>query len=431
MNTTLTRRFGAVRRIGWGVVDQGFSSLTNFALGIVLARSLGAESFGAFTLAYVTYGLVLNASRGLATDPLLVRFSGADLPSWRRAVTDASGTAVVVGVVGGLGCLLTGLLVPGELGGAFMALGVGLPFLMLQDSWRFAFFAVGRPVLAVVNDIVWGALLVGTLLVLTRDGSADEISCMLAFGATGAAAAAVGIVQTRIFPRPGRTRSWLVEQRDLSTRYLVENLSVGSARQFRMFLLGALAGLAAVADVRAAEILMGPFLVLFMGVSQIAVPEASRVLAREPRSLLRFCLVLGGAAAAAATAWGLCIAALLSHGLGAALLGPIWVDAAPLVLPVTLGLTMAGFEIGAAAGIRALAAAPRSLRAQLVTSGLYVTLGGLGAWWAGAPGSCWGVALGIAIGAVVWWAQLRRAIADHFVELTRPHPNPDGERITT
>ena len=59
-----------VRRLGWGVADQAVSSLTNFGVSIYVARTLGAVQFGAFSLAYVTYAFALNASRGLATDPL-------------------------------------------------------------------------------------------------------------------------------------------------------------------------------------------------------------------------------------------------------------------------------------------------------------------------------------------------------------------------
>ena len=73
-------------RLSWGLADQAVSSLTNSAMSIYIARELGAVPFGAFSLAYVTYSFALNASRGLATDPLTVRFSGADLPVWRRAV---------------------------------------------------------------------------------------------------------------------------------------------------------------------------------------------------------------------------------------------------------------------------------------------------------------------------------------------------------
>src|SRR5439155_4829421 len=62
-------------RLSWGLVDQAVSSLTNFAVGIYVARSLGVTAFGIFSVAWVTYGVVLNISRGLATDPLVVRFS--------------------------------------------------------------------------------------------------------------------------------------------------------------------------------------------------------------------------------------------------------------------------------------------------------------------------------------------------------------------
>jgi glycosyltransferase involved in cell wall biosynthesis len=54
------------------VADQGISSVSNFVVGLFVARNLGATSFGAFTLAFVTYTVVINAVRGLATGPLLV-----------------------------------------------------------------------------------------------------------------------------------------------------------------------------------------------------------------------------------------------------------------------------------------------------------------------------------------------------------------------
>jgi hypothetical protein len=50
---SITRGPAAVR-LGWGIADQAVSSITNFALGIVVARSLGAADFGASSLAWVT-----------------------------------------------------------------------------------------------------------------------------------------------------------------------------------------------------------------------------------------------------------------------------------------------------------------------------------------------------------------------------------------
>src|SRR5215208_7009906 len=99
-----SRIIQSLRRLGWGVADQGISSLSNFALGLFVARSYGASNFGAFTLAFITYTVVINAARGLATDPLLVRYSGKVSRRWHSATSAATGTALVVGVTAGLLC---------------------------------------------------------------------------------------------------------------------------------------------------------------------------------------------------------------------------------------------------------------------------------------------------------------------------------------
>src|SRR5438105_10122379 len=116
----------ATRRLGWGVADQAMSSISNFAVNIYIARTLGAVQYGAFGLAYVTYGFMLNASRGLATDPLLVRFSHTDLPTWRRAITRCTGTAFTVGLTTGAIILTIAALLSGTTRMAFLALGLTL-----------------------------------------------------------------------------------------------------------------------------------------------------------------------------------------------------------------------------------------------------------------------------------------------------------------
>lgn len=100
-----TRLRAPLQRLSWGLGDQAVSSLTNFVVGMVVARSLGATEFGVFSLAWVTYGVALNVSRGLATDPLVVRFSGVDDKPWRAAVSRATGTATAVGLATGVCCV--------------------------------------------------------------------------------------------------------------------------------------------------------------------------------------------------------------------------------------------------------------------------------------------------------------------------------------
>ncbi len=410
--STKHRVIQSVRRLGWGVADQGISSLSNFALGLFVARSFGASNFGAFTLAFITYTVVINAARGLATDPLLVRFSGDLVRRWRRATSAATGTALAVGVVAGALSIVAGLLLPAPVGPVFVALGVGLPGLALQDSWRFAFFACGRGLSAFINDLFWTTLLVLSLLVL--HGRADSAAhCLLAFGGTATLAALLGAVQARILPRPIRAITWLRTHHELSVRYLVENVSSSGASQLRSFIVGAVAGLAAVGYVRASEILMGPFLVVLMGISQVAVPEASRVFHRNSRNLARFCFILGGLQAAAAIAWGVLLIIVFPLGPGPALLKELWTPTAQLLPAITITVAAASFITAATAGVRAMGVARRSLRAQLMSSVVYVIGGAVGAILAGAVGTSWGVTAAECFAVLVWWHQLRSALADH------------------
>jgi hypothetical protein len=188
---------------------------------------------------------------------------------------------------------------------------------------------------------------------------------------------------------------------------MIENVSISTAAQLRMYGLGAIAGLAAVGAVRGAQLLLGPFLAVLMGMSLVSVVEAGRVLRRAPHRLSRFCLLLGGTQAAACLLWGLALLLILPDSVGRAVLGSVWPSAAELIVPTTLIVMTGSMSDGATAGLRALGASRNSLRAQLIAAVAYVTGGILGAVIDGARGSAWGVALGTAVGAAVAWHQLR------------------------
>ncbi|RNG22246.1 hypothetical protein [Streptomyces botrytidirepellens] len=419
--STGSAKRGLAGRLSWGLADQAASSMSNFAVGIYVARSLGVTAFGVFSLAWVTYGVVLNVSRGLATDPLVVRFSGVSAASWRAAVARSSGTALGVGAALGAVSLVVGLALGGRLGPAFSCLGVVLPGLLLQDAWRFAFFAAGTGRKAFVNDLVWGVALVPAMVVAARVGSVEAF--VLAWGASATVAAVYGCFQSGIRPRTAGAREWLREHRDLGYRYLVENVTNSGASQLRAYGLGAIVGVGAVGVIRGAELLLGPFMAVLMGLSLVTVAEAARVLRRAPHRLGTFCLLLGVGQAAAALSWGGALL-LVPDRVGELVLGGVWSSASELIVPVTLGVAGAGLGTGAAAGLRALGAARHSLRSQLIASACYV-IGGLGgAAVAGTVGSAWGVAAATVCGSAVWWLQLRPALRER-------HQNPISEVRTS
>jgi O-antigen/teichoic acid export membrane protein len=411
---------GIAKRLSWGLGDQAVSSMSNFLVGLVVARELGVAAFGVFSIAWVTYGVILNISRGLATDPLVVRFSGVSTVDWREATSRAAGTAIVVGVVFGLLSALAGLLMGGTIGGAFLALAVVTPGMLLQDAWRFAFFAAGQGHKAFVNDTVWAVTMIPLLLLAGIHSTVWGF--ILAWGAAALLAAAYGWLQSGVAPHFNGVREWLRRHRDLGSRYMIENVGNSGASQLRMYGLGAIAGFADVGAIRGAELLLGPFLALLMGVSLVAVPEAARVLRRAPHRLARFCVLIGGAQAAAAATWGLVLLFVVPDALGRLLLKEVWEPASHLILPVALSVTAAGVVAGATAGLRALGAARRSLRVQLIASAGYLGFGLIGAALGGAVGMSWGSTTAMWLGAGLWWLQLRAALRDHT-------PEPEHELV--
>ncbi|MGH3193240.1 MAG: hypothetical protein ACRDPY_13350 [Streptosporangiaceae bacterium] len=386
------------------------SSLTNFLLSVYVARTLGAVAFGAFSLAYVTYAFALNASRGLCTDPFVVRFSGTDLPTWRRAVARCTGTALIVGLVTGACAIIAGRLLGGTAGLGFLALGLTLPGLLLQDSWRYSFFAQGRGHNAFINDTIWAAVLIPSLAFLRISGHANVFWFVFAWGASATAGAVIGPLQARVMPNLAGAWEWLSRHRDLASRYLAEGSSSNASNQLRIYGFDLILGLAAVGYLQAANTLMGPFRILFLGMGLFMVPEATSILRRSPRHLPLFCLAVSSGLALLGLAWGVVLLVELPRGLGHLMLGSIWRPTYPLVLPTTLWVMGTGALSGPFVGLHALAAARRSLRSTLFVSALGLATSLAGAMIAGTAGAMWGAVASSWIGVLVYWVQLRTAL---------------------
>jgi O-antigen/teichoic acid export membrane protein len=388
------------------------SSLTNFLLAIFVARTLGAAQFGAFSLAYVTYGFAINASRGLSIEPLLVRFSGTVLPTWRRAAASCTGTALLVGLACGACAVAAGLLVGGTTGLAFLALGLTLPGLLLQDSWRYSFFAVGRGHHAFINDAVWAVLLLPSLALLKIAGQANVFWFVLAWGTTAAIGAAIAPLQAGVVPSLAGAPEWLSRHRDLGPRYFAENVGGNATDTVRSYTLSYILGLAAVGYIQAANTLMGPFKIVYFGISLITMPEAAKLLRRSPRRLPVFCVAVSAALTVLALGWGVVLLVAMPRGLGHLMLGNLWRPTYPLVLPATLTTVAGCLTTGALVGLHALGAARRSLRAVIFTACLVVACGLAGALAAGTLGTMRFVAAASLSGTLVMWSQLRLALQD-------------------
>ena len=78
------------------MVDQGVSGLSNVIVAILVARSVSADGFGAFAVATLAYMLALGTTRALVGEPLLSRFSSAEVEVRRRLIPDLVGATLVL-----------------------------------------------------------------------------------------------------------------------------------------------------------------------------------------------------------------------------------------------------------------------------------------------------------------------------------------------
>src|SRR4029453_2234691 len=189
-----------IGRFGWGLADQLLSSATNFALALLVARTVGPRDLGAFSVAYATFVFSLGAVRAIAGELLVVRHSAVSVDEWRVGVKRSAGTALMAGIVVGVCCLLAGVKVGEPFRTVLSIVGISLPFLLVQDVWRFAFFARGRGRAAFLNDAVWAVVMFAGLALLQHTGFSSVAWFTLAWASAGCLAAIVGVFQLNAFP---------------------------------------------------------------------------------------------------------------------------------------------------------------------------------------------------------------------------------------
>ncbi len=386
-------------RAGWALLDQGISSFTNFALGVLIARSVDADNFGAFSLAFSVNLVVVNLARAVGTQPLVIRYSAVDPADWRRGAAAATGTMLVMGIATGILSIGIGFVIGGLAQPTFIALGIVMPALLIQDAWRFVFFAGGRDRDAVITDFVWAVSLVAVLILLSSLRSVPL--AVLGWGVSTLLAGVVGAWLSGVVPRPLAFRAWLREHSDLVGRYSVEVLVGLGATQAAIYVVAATAGLASAGSIRAAQILLGPMHIVLQAAHLIAVPEGVRIRRRSPGRFRLAIIGLGVGLAVVIGAWVLGLS-LLPFEIGDALLGDSWAAARVVLIPLGLSLVFQGLSGGALVGLRVLADAKSSLRARLIDASSGFALGVGGGLIGGAIGASWGFAVGGAVSAVIF-----------------------------
>ena len=401
-------------RAGWNMVDQLLSSLSNFVLSVLVARALTTSGYGAFALSFSLYAYALTLSR-LLSQPLMIRYSGAAKEGFAAGAGQAGGAALVLGGLAGGAMLVVGLLLRGTVGWSIATVGVLLPGLLLQDCYRVAFFASGRPAAAAASDALWGVAQLAGVGAIIALGLGGPEAYLLAWGLAGWLGAAWAAVASGFRPAPGQAMHWVRTHADLTRYSVTEVVVISGANQLTLVLLAAIGGLAVVGTLRGAQVLTAPATILTLSAMAFAVPELARRPALSGPRLVRAGLAISAVVVGLLSVWG-ALLLLLPDGIGRMILGETWGPTRAILVPSVIAMLVGIASLGPSAGVYAKGAV-RVLFPLVVLGGpVYLVAGVLGVVVGGTYGAAVGLAVAALYGSVISWTR--------FVMISRWPPAP-------
>jgi O-antigen/teichoic acid export membrane protein len=404
------------------VIDQGASSLSNFALSVVVAHYSGARELGIFALLMTTYVLTQGFTRSFSSDCLLTRSETDDrvMQTYEGGgylVAFVISTALTIGLLAACGVMNADFALP------FLVFALSFPLMALQDFSRYIGISRQDPAYSIRLDVAWVVLFVAAFAALR---STDHVSLPWLIGAWTGAGALVGLVTLRshlvLHGTRRLVRFWIASERAIGVRFASQFMLVTSWTYFIFYLLVFVVSIGAVGEIKLAQLALGPVVVMAAGVQSALISLASKKFRVDVGAAKTFLVMVAVAMALVTALWTTVFYLLPVHSV-TKVLGPTW-PAARSVLPfMGLSFVFAAFSGIANAGLRSLRAAKENLNLALVMLPfVFVPCMG-GAALGGARGFAIGLSLAQGIYAVLGWIVLIR-VARHFDPADVPQPGP-------
>jgi O-antigen/teichoic acid export membrane protein len=265
-----------------GLIDQGFASTSNFVVGVIIARIDGPAGLGAYSVAYALWLLLTATHRSIVTDPMSIDTDAHrdDAPIRLRSGRAAEfwlGVVVAVPIAAAGAILLQ--LGRHETGSVLLVLAPFLPFLLVQDYWRWTGFMQGRPGKALANDAVFNVVQAGFLVALIVAGYTNIIVAIVAWGVGAIAGAIFGLRQFRVRVHHRGGFAHVASRWSISRWLLATGVAGWAGSQAYPFFAGPFVGADGLGGLKAAQSLVsGPSLVLLQASGSVGLPEASKSL---------------------------------------------------------------------------------------------------------------------------------------------------------
>lgn len=399
------------------ILDQGLISGSNFLISILLARWMAPEQYGAFSLAFAIALLFIPAFQALIYEPMTV-FGPSVYQDCQREYLHAllriyAGLAFAIFLALGLAAWVSqafgrSVALPGALTGVALA----TPVLLLYGLARAAFYFQLRPQGALKGAVLYSALVLSGLWVISRRGLLSPFTAFILMA--GAAGAGDVLLLLRLnwslkSNAAAPSASEICRRHWEYGRWALAS-SVVNWLPWNIYYLavGGVVGLVFTGTLRALLNLSMPFSQTITAISLLVLPYAARQHSSRTRAgiegLTRTIVKLYAVGAVAY--WGLII--LFRHRVLHFLyvnryteLGDLipWLALASLIWIVANGLTIS---------LRAMQTPASVFVAYCVASAVTLAAGIPAALWFGIRGAVWGMIVASLAALIVGWMMVRR-----------------------
>jgi O-antigen/teichoic acid export membrane protein len=280
--------------VNWALADQGMVSGANVLTGVVLARFLGAEGFGTYTLAWAV--LLFVASIHLA---LVVGSMMAVGPKQEEEEEAAYYGAVIVqnlafSIVGTLvvfgGAKLSHLAFPSwEIGGSALPIAAATFATTWQEFMRRYFFTRNRAGMAFAVDTVryGGQIVVLLLLFVGFPGMIDSDDALWAVAGAAAIPAALSFLVLGAVEYRRETMVPVAVRHYESAKWMVVSSPLEWAGEYVfIFATGSVINTAAVGALRASQNIAALTSLLFLSLLNVVPARAAHHLHRSGRAAM-------------------------------------------------------------------------------------------------------------------------------------------------
>lgn len=384
------------------VLDQAASSLTNILVLVMAARVSTAAGFAAFSMVYLTFTVLLGLNMSYVGQAVVLE-RGDDDGTLASACRSAAVFTACASLIAGALLVAGGAVTGGRAGGAFLALGLVLPVVLVQDGLRYSFSALRQPHRALAADVLRLVCVVPALLLQPHHAAPARLVAVWGFSALPALLVGLLLLRPLVTGATTHVRRYL-RRGHLGMRFVVEFAVGNASSQLAVLGLGLFASPLTVGALRGATTVFGPLNVLFNSVNAFGPPVLGRLGGR--RATARAAAGLGGVLAVVGLGWAAVLYALPDR-VGRQLLGATWQSASQM-FPAT-GTQYAFMALGTCGLVTLRVLSPRAtLPLQIVFSLLTVVLmlGGYAV--DGALGAAWGLAAGSALKALAAWIRVSR-----------------------